>query len=91
MRQFLLGLTISIAFIAGCVASQLAQIVIPPARAGAPTQRWEYFCERDTDGPWTPEGIAKLNSAGREGWEFVQQLAGSGGIRDVYCFKRPAL
>lgn len=90
MRQFFLGLSISIAFVAGCVASQLTQLVVPPARAGTPAQRWEYFCQNDIGRPWKPEDMAKLNSIGKEGWELVQQLVGTQGSQgDVYCFKRP--
>jgi len=92
MRQFLLGLSISIAFILGCLASQLSQAagLVKPARAGTPPQKWEYFCYNGIVRPWNPEDANKLNLIGKDGWEMVQQLVGVNGSNyDVYCFKRP--
>lgn len=88
MRQFLLGLSVSLAFIAGCVASHIARIAVPPAHAGSPTQKWEYFCQKHVSFPWErEEGMSKLNLIGKEGWELVLQL--NGHDSDVFCFKRP--
>lgn len=90
MRQFLFGLSISVAFIVGCLASQLSQAAIKTARAGTPAQKWEYFCYNGIVRPWNPEDAAKLNLIGKDGWEMVQQLVGVNGANyDVYCFKRP--
>jgi hypothetical protein len=81
MRRFTVGLALTIAFVAGCVTSQL---VVPRARAQAASvaSRWEYIC---VDG-WA--GIThSANQLGKEGWE----LASAAGTSDhmMWCFKRP--
>ena len=77
-------------FFGGCAASQVANYVVPPARAGTAPQRWEYQCLRGT------EGITEMaNQHGREGWELTA-ASGAGwgtgmmtGHTMVWCFKRP--
>lgn len=85
------------AFVLGCGMSAVRPLVVPSASAGGTPSartggtgpRWEYFCQTDIKRPWIPEDLAKLNNAGSEGWELVQQLAGRQGQNDdVYCFKR---
>jgi hypothetical protein len=93
-------LVLVVAFLAGCEASRLANVVVPPAHAGEPVQRWEYACprpERDSfAGTWRPETFEALaNKFGREGWELATGAgAGSGaGVSQsetiIFCFKRP--
>lgn len=90
MRQFLFGLSISLAFIAGSITSQVAHPIIPPAYASVPVQRWEYNCKNEITRPWNRDDMAKLDFMGRQGWELVQQLVGVNGTNyDVFCFKRP--
>jgi hypothetical protein len=80
-RAFLIGLLLVGAFILGCVS---ASLVVPPARAGATAQKWEYHCIEE----YGAESIAKkANEAGREGWEMVG--ADSLAKYQSWCFKRP--
>ncbi len=81
MRGFLLGMSLSLAFIVGCVTRPF---VVPPAHANqVGGQRWEHFCFETLD---LDELNRRANQAGREGWEFVT----SGRVyRDqAWCFKR---
>jgi hypothetical protein len=73
------------AFLAGCAASAVAsQFVIPSARAGTNSTRWEYFCflAQPDNGLRIKSDLDAFNRAGAEGWE----LATAGG--NAYCFKR---
>lgn len=85
MRQFMYGLSVSLAFIAGCVASQLSHFVVPPARAGTSVQRWEYFCVGQLGNHANDDVKAKLNALGQEGWELVLYESNYHNL----CFKRP--
>lgn len=87
MRQFLLGLSVSIAFVAGSVAAHYSQLLIPPAHANTRTAKWQYYClsiDREDLGAFS----AVLNRLGGEGWELVSFSA----MRDVakapVCLKR---
>jgi len=94
MRGFLLGLSLSVAFILGCVTSQLSHtLVIPPAQAGEQHTKWSYMCGEF-------EKVERLhevaNKAGLEGWELVggsgmgrAPALGQPGERHIWCFKRP--
>ena len=82
-KSFLMGLSLSVAFVAGCVA-QSVMAPIPPARAGADVQRWEYLCIDESGGEEVTE---QANRAGAQGWELV---AAGKNTRDIsWCFKRP--
>jgi hypothetical protein len=85
MRGFILGASLSVVFIAGCVASPY---VLPPAHANQPNQvgleRWQYYCFSDGN---TASTQSKANRAGHEGWE----MAGQGNYdasESIWCFKR---
>ena len=80
-------LSVALVFLTGCAvggASSRFVAPIPPARAGVPVQRWEYYCvERDK---------ASLNAVGAQGWELATTEAWTSmGTTQVatYCFKRP--
>ena len=80
MRGFLLGSSVSIAFVIGCAASQ---VVVPPASA-APAQRWEYECVAALqDTPLTTHA----NELGKAGWEMTVAVSPSPN-HAVVCFKR---
>jgi hypothetical protein len=85
MRQFLLGLSISVAFILGCVTAQhVPGVAMPSASATTSAytgQRWEYICE--TIGGSVRGATDVLNQFGAEGWELATPVDG------VACFKRP--
>lgn len=84
MKGFALGLSLSLAFILGCVS---APFIVRPLSAQNPvgTTRWEVQCAGisalNVDGKLTELGT----QAGLEGWELVTVLDG----RLVACFKRP--
>ena len=85
-NRLVLGLSLAVAFLLGCVVTQAVAPTAPPAWAGAPgeLQRWEYYCTKDP----TKD---KLDEAGRNGWELVAG-AGAGNqaiMRFAWCFKRP--
>jgi hypothetical protein len=78
MRRFVTALLLTLAFGAGCVASQ---VVVPRAQAGTGPVRWEYSC---IDG-WS--GVThSANQLGKEGWE----MAAGAGTSDhmMWCFKK---
>ena len=91
MRQFLLGLSVSGAFIVGCVTGSIAQRTAEASPDNAPAEevvpaypRWEYLCDRADWRLDKPGHAQALNGRGAEGWELV--TASDGGFR---CFKRP--
>jgi hypothetical protein len=72
------------AFLLGCVTSELAPYVVPPARAGTTPQRWEYICKPAS----LPDEITEIaNAYGKAGWEMVGGAGQAGWMR--WCFKRP--
>ena len=75
VKQFLLGVSVSVAFILGCLAATAAQST---ARADPPAgvQRWEYTCPGMLRG-----NMDDLNELGAAGWELV--------TAEVVCLKRP--
>src|SRR5690606_20815931 len=82
MKGFALGLSLSLAFILGCVS---APLIIPRLSAQNPpsTTRWEYLCE------WVrgiEEHRALLDRSGAEGWELASQ---TGYPQPMVCLKRP--
>ncbi len=89
MRQFLLGLSISIAFILGCVTAQHVPGLAMPAASAYAGQRWEYTCEPLPAAAISSERHVQttnefLNDYGADGWEIVPYPLA------FACFKRPA-
>ena len=95
MRNFVLGLSLSVAFVVGCMfgASQRER-VLPPARAASPTgTQWQYYC---LDG--TKNIMSTFRKLGLDGWELVGGAGGAAsGSADIlgadwrfalWCFKR---
>lgn len=88
MRGFLTGLSVSLAFIIGCVAGS-SQFVVPKAHAEGEhvvvEQRWAYFCfdENNVDAV-----NFKANAAGARGWELVAASPRNDGVA-VWCFRQP--
>jgi hypothetical protein len=77
-------LLLAIAFLAGCEASRLANVAVPPANAEEPAERWAYACFQDS----TPETLtSRANKFGAHGWELASS-AGSPSAGLVWCFKR---
>jgi hypothetical protein len=70
-------------FLFGCATGGVAsQLVIPPASADGPADRWEHFCA-ELANHRTELQTKALREAGESGWEFV------GALGDSACFKRP--
>lgn len=86
MKGFALGLSLSLAFILGCVS---APLIIPRLSAQNPpsTPRWEYVCEGFDRA--SRSGIDNhrqfLNAHGAEGWELATA------DNNFVCLKRPLL
>ncbi len=84
MKQFVLGLSVSVAFVVGCVTATVAQsTAVPEANAAAAGgQRWEYICRQPGGGLQRQfdKIAAEMNEFGAQGWEAISH---------DYCFKRP--
>ena len=86
MRQFLLGLSVSAVFIAGCVAGA-SNLGVPKAQAArSADQRWSYFC---FEAGSADDVHNKANAAGARGWEMVAATTSHDG-QAVWCFRQPA-
>jgi len=85
MRGFLIGISVSLAFIVGCVAGS-SRYGVPRAEASAVVeQRWAYFCfEADT----VDDVHYKANAAGLRGWELVTSSTNQAG-QVIWCFRQP--
>ncbi len=76
MKQFMLGLSISLAFIVGCVTATYAPELAAPA-ANATPSGGRYKCARKIEGTaGTVKGYlekleASLNAEGTTGWRLV--------------------
>jgi hypothetical protein len=78
-------LAFAVVFLAGCGARHLAAVIVPPAHAGEPGQRWEYVCIDEV----SPLAIAgRANQFGAQGWELVAAATDRAGSIN-WCFKRP--
>ena len=85
MRGFLIGMSIPLSFILGCVASS-SRYGVPRAEAAAVVeQRWSYFCFEAS----TVDDIHfKANAAGMRGWEMVSSSPNASG-QIIWCFRQP--
>jgi len=84
MKGFALGLSLSLAFILGCVS---APLIVPRLSAQNPpnTTRWEYVCQEVAGGFSALRTMqAYLNEHGAEGWEAVS-------VHPFTCMKRPRM
>ena len=84
MRGFLIGLSISLAFIVGCAVSS-TRYGVPKAQAAVVEQRWSYFCFEAAN---VDDVNFKANAAGMRGWEMVESNTLSSG-QMVWCFRQP--
>jgi len=85
MRGFLIGLSVSLAFIVGCVAGS-SRYGVPKAEAAAVVeQRWSYFCFEATG---VDDVSFKANAAGMRGWEMASATTAEGG-QTIWCFRQP--
>lgn len=91
MRQFLLGLSISVAFILGCVTAQHVPELGMPTASAYEGQRWDYTCTE-----WPAPSLKQdktlrsleghLDELGASGWELAPIPSGNA---TFLCFKRP--
>ena len=85
MRHFLLGLSVSAVFVAGCVAGA-SGLAVPRAKAAeVEGQRWAYFC---FDAQGADDVHFKANAAGTRGWEMVSGVPNQNGTA-TWCFRQP--
>lgn len=85
MRKSLVGLSVALAFVVGCVASS-TRYGVPKAEAAAVVeQRWSYFC---LEANGVDDLNFKANAAGMRGWELVTSTAQSD-QRIACCFRQP--
>ena len=86
-------MSLLIAFLIGCVTTQMAsQYVVPPIKAEATTQKLEFHCELFSHGSIfasTNEINKELNKLAKGGWEPA--LSAGGDTRTFWCFKRKVL
>ena len=86
MRGFLLGLSVSLAFIVGCVTGSTGAL-LPRAEAEVVVeQRWAYFCFERAD---VDDINDMANGAGARGWELVAAADGGKEGAPVWCFRQP--
>lgn len=103
MRQFLAGLSVSFAFIVGCLAGRIdadsSAVAAPEAgTATAPTHttgpRFEYYCFRSQGGV-----TVAMNRMAADGWRLVTGTSteappeggsqGSRTVKPAWCMERP--
>jgi hypothetical protein len=86
MRSLIYTVSISLAFVAGCVAGS-SPLVVPQAEAGHEVveQRWRYECLDVVD---ANNLKAKADGLGKLGWEMVTGVPMGDG-RSVWCFRQP--
>lgn len=86
MRNLVLGLSIAVALLAGCIIGATAsRLVVPPVRAGTNPPKWEYKCfseNRSAHIAW------KANRLGAVGFEMVAGAGLSHNQDPRWCFKR---
>ena len=85
MRGFLIGLSVSLAFIVGCVASSTRYGVSKAEAAAVVEQRWSYFCFESSN---VDDLSFKANAAGLRGWDLVTSTTKPEGAI-VACFRQP--
>ena len=74
MRRIVVGLSLLVAFLVGCLASSVVtpQVFhVPPARAGSTPQKWEYSCIATLDLEKAQQATMRFSQMGSEGWELV--------------------
>jgi len=86
MRGFFIGLTVSIAFIAGCVAGSTRLSVASAKASYVVEQRWAYFCFQESN---VDDVNYKANAAGARGWELIAATTASNGSDAIWCFRQP--
>lgn len=90
MRDFVLGLSVSFAFIVGCLVGGASSKTTVPEAAAEPDEgeaptRYEYKCTNEkTLGP--EEFATRLNREGAEGWELEGSFEGP--LGSTMCFSR---
>lgn len=87
MRDFVLGLSVSIAFIVGCLVGGSSPQTAVPNAAAEPDgpRRYEYKCtNEETLG--ADDFAKRLNREGAEGWDLEGSFEGP--LGNTMCFSR---
>ena len=87
MRKLAIGLSITVALLAGCIIGATAsRIAVPPVRAGTHPTKWEHYCFFARNA----RDVTKYaNKLGEKGFEMAAGAGGTGGVAGTFCFKRP--
>ena len=90
MKGFLIGISLSFAFIAG---GFFAQQVVPSAHAQGRMvqkrlQQWEFACFKNDFQGWRPDPVlsSQINQQTKKGWMLAYH---EGAAQEFLCFKRP--
>lgn len=71
MSKFQILLALNIALVAGWVSGQHS-LLVSPASAGTPPQRWDHVCEHaKSKGLYSFRSTGIARAKGSEGWELV--------------------
>jgi hypothetical protein len=96
MRNLILGLSLSVAFIVGCLAGPAVRPnVVGTAHANKNRPKWEYTCfqydfhDERVDGIDGGKIKKQSNKAGQFGWEMVSGIIWNDVT--IWCFKRRQL
>ena len=90
MKGFLIGISLSLAFMAG---GFFAQQVVPSAHAQGRMvqkrlQQWEFACFKNDYQGWRPDPVlsSQINQQTKKGWMLSYH---EGATQEYLCFKRP--
>ena len=86
MRNLVLGLSLAVALLAGCIIGAAAsRLVVPPVRAATNPPKWEYKCFDESK---AAKIESKANRLGQVGIELAGALSSGPGRYQSWCFKR---
>lgn len=87
MRGFFVGVSLSVAFIAGALFGGLLEGRVVSTASAAPStgRAWAYFCFEEAN---VDQVAYKANAAGARGWEMVSATTGGSG-EAIWCFRTP--
>ncbi len=87
MRGFLVGISVSVAFIAGALFAGVFNGHLVSTASAAPKagREWGYLCIQEGN---VDQVAYKANAAGARGWEMVSASQSETG-EPIWCFRQP--